>query len=135
MLFSKLFITIATRICFVACVNPFIVCLATGCLILLHTPKFLLEIKVIIRIESNSWYPRIYETFEQKWCKKTLIFSNFDNWNFVVSIKVNFSNPPILIFFTKISVNAPWIRRRNSFIWQGCSSTYMVVRLSNKRSF
>ena len=36
-------------------------------------------------------------------------------------------------FFTKISGNGPLVRRRNSWIGQGCSSTYMVVRLSNKR--
>ena len=38
-------------------------------------------------------------------------------------------------FFTKISGNGPWVTRRNSCIGQGCSSTYKVVRLSNKRSF
>ena len=37
-------------------------------------------------------------------------------------------------FFTKISGNGPWVSRRNSCIGQGCSSTYMVVRLSKKRS-
>ena len=37
-------------------------------------------------------------------------------------------------FFTKISENGPWVSRRNSCIGQGCSSTYMVVRLSNKRA-
>ena len=37
-------------------------------------------------------------------------------------------------FFTKISGNGRWVSRRNSWIGQGCSSTYMVVRLSNKRS-
>ena len=37
-------------------------------------------------------------------------------------------------FFTKISKNGPWINKRYSCIGQGCSLTYMVVRLSNKRS-
>ena len=37
-------------------------------------------------------------------------------------------------FFTKISGNGPWVRRRNSCTGQVCSSTYMVVRLSNKRA-
>ena len=37
-------------------------------------------------------------------------------------------------FFTKISGNGPWVSRRYSCIGQGCSSTYMVVRLSNKRA-
>ena len=36
--------------------------------------------------------------------------------------------------FTKISENGPWVSRRNSWIGQGCSSTYMVVRLSNIRA-
>jgi len=36
-------------------------------------------------------------------------------------------------FFTKISENGPWVSKRNSRIDQGCSSTYMVFRLSNKR--
>ena len=36
-------------------------------------------------------------------------------------------------FFIKISGNGPWVNRRYSCIGQGCSSTYMVVRLSNKR--
>ena len=43
---------------------------ATGCLILLHPPNFLLEMKVIMKVESNPWYPRIYEAFEQEWGKK-----------------------------------------------------------------
>ena len=37
-------------------------------------------------------------------------------------------------FFTKISWNGPLVSRRNSCIGQGCSSTYMVVGLSNKRA-
>ena len=39
---------------------------STGCLILLHPPNFLLEIKVIIENESNPCYPRIYKIFEQE---------------------------------------------------------------------
>ena len=34
---------------------------------------------------------------------------------------------------TKISGNGPWVNRMNSCIGQGCSSTYKVVKLSNKR--
>ena len=34
----------------------------------------------------------------------------------------------------KIPENGPCVSRRNSCIGQGCSSTYMVVRLSNKRA-
>ena len=45
----------------------------TGCLILLHPPNFLLEIRVIIKIESNPWYARIYETL-QEWGKKLNLF-------------------------------------------------------------
>ena len=37
-------------------------------------------------------------------------------------------------FFTKISENGPWVSIRYSCIGQGCSLTYMVVRLSNKRA-
>ena len=36
-------------------------------------------------------------------------------------------------FFTKISGNGPWVSRSNSCIGKGCSLTYMVIRLSNKR--
>ena len=37
-------------------------------------------------------------------------------------------------FFTKISENGPWVSRRNCVLGKWCSSTFMVVRLSNKRA-
>ena len=61
--------------------------------------NFLQEIRIMIKIESNTCYPRIYETFKQEWGKKFFFF-NFEYWNFVVSKKVNFSNPPILNIFS-----------------------------------
>ena len=109
---------------------------ATGCLILLHPPNFLLEIRVIIRIESNPWYPRIYETFEQEWGKKNSNFFEFWILEFCCFKKSQFfKSTNSEHFFTKISGNGPWITRKKSWIGQGCSSSYMVVRLSNKRSF
>ena len=40
-----------------------------------HTPlNFSLEIRLIIKIESNLCYPRIYETFEKEWGKKIFFF-------------------------------------------------------------
>ena len=96
-------------------------------------PNFLMEIRVIIKIETNPCYPRICETFQQEWEKKRDFFpilkiDGFQKCQFFKS--TNFEH-----FFTKISGNGPWVSKRNRSLGQGCSSTYMVVRLSNKRSF
>ena len=65
-----------------------------------------------------------------------IFFLNFEYWNFVVSKKVNFSNPPILnIFFTKISGNGPWVLRRNSWIGQGCRSSIWLSGCPTKGHF
>ena len=46
----------------------------TVCNICLSPPNVLLEIRVIMKIESNPCYPRSYETFEQEWGKKNSSF-------------------------------------------------------------
>jgi len=60
----------------------------------------ILEIRVTLKIDSNPCYPKICETFQQEWKKKSQIFLTFQYWNLVISKKkVNFSNPPILNIF------------------------------------
>ena len=53
----------------------------TGCLILLHTPNFLLEIRLIMKIESNPCYQRFFETLNRYKAKNFYFFLKFEYWN------------------------------------------------------
>ena len=51
-------------------------------LILLHTPSFLLEIRVIIKISSHPWYHINCDWFEKGWIKKNSKWPTQKNWDF-----------------------------------------------------
>ena len=78
-------------------------------------------------IPKNLW--NIWTGMRQK------NFNCFEYWNFVFFKKSQFfKSTNSEHFFTKISGNGPWVSRRYWCIGQGCSSPYMVVRLSIKRA-
>ena len=51
-------------------------------LILLHTPSFLLEIRVIIKILKNPCYPINVDWFSLEWSKKIKIADSKKKWDF-----------------------------------------------------
>ena len=73
--------------------------LHTVYLILLHTPSFLVEIRVIIKISKNPCYPINVDWFSLEWSKKKKKNSK-KKFKMADSKKPHFPAPPILNIFS-----------------------------------
>ena len=105
------------------------VCTRTVFLILLHTPSFLLEIRVIIKILSHPWYHINCDWFEKGWSKKKKKFKMADSKKTEI-----FNSANSQYFFAKILGIGSWGNRINWCEGYWCSLTYMVIRLSDASS-
>ena len=102
------------------------VCTRTVFLILLHTPSFLLEIRVIIKILSHPWYHINCDGFEKGWSKK------IQNGRLKKTEIFNSANSQY--FFAKISGIGSWVNRINWCKGYWCSLIYLVIRLTKVSS-
>ena len=97
----------------------------------LYPPNFLLVIRVIIKIESNLCYPRIYEIFEQEWGKKNRFFwilntgillfqkkSNFQIHQFWTFFNQNFRNMSSFYLPKDHFLKFWWKNVQNWWIWK-----------------
>jgi len=86
-------------------------------------PHFSLEIKVVIKIESNPCYPRIYETFKQKWGK---IFKNF--FEFWISEFCCFKKRQ---FFKSTRIPQNWWIWKIDFFWNNKIPIFKIQKKKN----
>ena len=86
---------------------------------------FWLETRVIIKISTHPWYPRIFDQISWGWRQK-IIFFETKNLNRPTQ-NHNSQN-----CFEKMSWISPWVSRINWCEWHWCGSTYMAMRLSGQ---
>ena len=101
---------------------------------ILRIARNLLETRKNIKIESHPFYHIICDWFSWESSKKRIFFwkkkiqnGGFSKWPF---FKIDNSQK----FFVKISWIGPWVSRIDWCEGHWCSSTYMVVRLSDIRA-
>ena len=86
---------------------------------------FWLETRVIIKISTHPWYPRNFDQFSWRWCKKIQ--------NGRLKKTEFFKNAIFQKKIAKISWIGPWV---SSIAWcesHWCGLTYMVMRLSKRK--
>ena len=100
----------------------------------LRIARNLLKTSEIIKISTHPFYHTNLDWFSWEWSKKKFFFqekkfkmADFSKWPF---FKIANSQN----FFAKISQIGPWVSRIDWCEGHWCSSTYMVVRLSDIRA-